>query len=949
MTTAHSFIDHVPKDPVDNLRWRIRWGRAAINDKEVQHAFYDAAMEDVLFFFNAFCIAEGTTVVTDRGSVPIEEVTPNDLVWDGDSWVSQGGALIQGRKPCIFAYGIQLTPNHKVWTNHGWQDASCGYDRAAIRLPEGYSESWELPEHETSGVALQMSLRQHHGGLRKQFTERLDEELRVPDRWQGAARSISGADSLYMVGDAPTMQQPSQLFLCALRRAWDSGLRAMGHLRELFGGHGRAPRRFDYRTYRQRQRLRTDQLPMGHSSGAGGQQASPATPDFSYIAGSLNHSSTCPKDGYYDGRHEIPRSPGGTRGRTHAPEASPAAPLLVYDLLNCGPKRAFTILDNQGRPLLVHNCWLFEPRALVKEIPFCTWPHQDPCILTMDQAITDSERRQEPIDVVVDKSRGQGATWMYLMVFLRRWLRDPMFSAGLVTRNEKLVDSTRDPDTLMWKFHWALEQLPPWMIRPSPIGYTRLISDHIIMNNANGATICGYSATGDVARGGRKTTFALDELGAADWIRAENDYSAMDSTQHVTNCRLLVSTYGADRGAFFEAATEDTDAIKVILDWHNNPIQNRLAYQLQSNGKVVAERADEQAEVEKYIKKNKRRFQKLERRGHTMENKIRSPWYDSECSRPNATPRSVAKELDRNPRGAVGKVFDVDVLDRMTEECCQTPLWQGRLVADSQTATVGGLIRQENGPLKLWFLPGLDNMVPYGSYVVGCDISAGGTGEYSSNSVACGINAASGEQVFEYTIKGLAPTKFARVCVALARWFRNACLGWEATGPGHQFEPEVAELAYYNIYYRPPPLLELGNPKYQRKPGWWNGRDEDKGLLFEHFCIGMDEGKMTPRSEQMVKECGEYEWADGKIVHAPTKAQRGGATGKAHGDRCIAGGVAWLLCRDRAKIGLDRSEPLAENAEYGSFAWREEQERARQRKFTDEDSPQPTLIDILRD
>lgn len=589
-------------------------------------------------------------------------------------------------------------------------------------------------------------------------------------------------------------------------------------------------------------------------------------------------------------------------------------------------------------------CWLFEPRAMVKEIPFVTWPHQDPCILTMDRSIVESAERSEPIDVVVDKSRGQGATWMYLMVIQRRWIRDPLFSAGLVTRNEKLVDSSRDPDTLLWKYVWMLEKLPPWML---PGGYVRNLNDHAVTNPVNHATCIGYSATGDVARGGRKSVFALDELGALDWIRAENDRSAMDSTHHVTNCRFLVSTYGADRGAFYEAATEDNDAIKVILDWHDNPMQNRLSYKLAEGGKPEAIRGEEQDEVNKYIKANQQRLRRLEKRGHTIVGKVRSPWYDVECGRPGATPRSVAKELDRNPRGAVGKVFDTEVLDRMEAECVKPPVWRGKAIIDPERCIVTGFVRQEGGPLKLWFKPGLDNMVPMGSYCVGCDISAGGTGSYSSNSVACGVDVATGEQVFEYTIKGQMATRFARTCVALSRWARGAFLGWEATGPtGSAFEREVLEeLGYWNVYYRT--VLSVSSAKYQKRPGWWNGSDDDKGLLFERLCMAMAEDRLIPRSADFIRECGEYEWDENsKIIHAPTKIHATSA-GKAHGDRCIAGGVAWLLCSERLESGLDRLNETSQNPPYGCWAWREARDNADRRKWTD-DEPQPTLRDILR-
>lgn len=564
-------------------------------------------------------------------------------------------------------------------------------------------------------------------------------------------------------------------------------------------------------------------------------------------------------------------------------------------------------------------CWCFEPRAAVKIRPFVTWPHQDPAILAMDDAITDSETREEPIDLVVDKSRGQGATWMYLMVFLRRWLRDPLFSAGLVTRNESLVDSAVDPDTLLWKVDWMLKRLPFWML---PGGYKRILSDHSITNPDNGATIVGYSATGDVARGGRKTVFAMDELAA---FRPGEDYAALDSTQHVTNCRFLVSTFDGDSGAYYDAATEDSNAVKVILDWRDNPTQNRLSYVLR-DGVAVAVKPEEQAAVTEYVKNNAGLLKKLERRGHKMEGKTRSPWYDAQCLRPGATPRSIAKELDRNPRGTVGKVFDVDVLDRMKQRCCKPPVWQGKLIYDSETLEIKGLIQQENGPLKLWFRPGVDHTPPNGPFTLGCDISAGGSGDYSSNSAICGIDRQTGEQVLEYTVMGMPAMRFGREAVAIARWLRGAYLGWEASGMAAPFAKEIMEiLRYGNVYYRD--VEEVGSRAKSRKAGWWNGSDEDKGELFEAMCIAMEDGDFTPRSEDMIRECGEYEWENGKIVHRPSKNR--GTIGKAHGDRCVAAGVAWLLMEDRPAFSLDNGREDFQNPPYGSPAWRHQQAIAR--------------------
>ena len=65
------------------------------------------------------CIAEGQLVLTDRGEVPIERVSRNDLVWDGVEWVRHDGAVCLGTKAVITHDGLTATPDHRVWCPSG--------------------------------------------------------------------------------------------------------------------------------------------------------------------------------------------------------------------------------------------------------------------------------------------------------------------------------------------------------------------------------------------------------------------------------------------------------------------------------------------------------------------------------------------------------------------------------------------------------------------------------------------------------------------------------------------------------------------------------------------------------------------------------------------------------------------------------------------------------------
>jgi len=584
-------------------------------------------------------------------------------------------------------------------------------------------------------------------------------------------------------------------------------------------------------------------------------------------------------------------------------------------------------------------CWGYDPRARFKIVPFIPYPHQQSVFIAMDEAIDTAEREERALDVILDKSRAQGGSFGYLWIDLRRWLRDPMFSAGFVTRNEDLIDSKTDSNTVLWKVAWALDRLPFWM-RPN---FERHLGQHAFINHDNGSLLRGYSAGQDVAAGGRATVFTVDEAGTRDFVAGGKDEAVQESIQDVTNCVRMVSARYVDDGVFHRLCENpDTkkNGLHLVLDWKDHPLQNKHSY-IVREGVPIAMKPEDQPAVSQYHKENPDLRNRLERKGFKFDGVVRSPWYDSRCLRPAATPRLIASQLDRNPRGAVGKVFSSDLLDRMKREHCKGPVWVGVPVFDSETLKLTGLIRRDDGPLKLWFLPGIDNTPPMGPFTAGADIASGGVSAYASNSVLTALDNRTGEQVLEYVVKGVEPRPFARSCVGLCMWLRNALLGWEDSGASGGYAKEIMEVLYYgNVFFRN--VTQLGSQKKSRKPGW-PCQDPDKADMFEQFSLAMQDGKCVPRSEQMIVECGEYEWDGSKIVHSPTKNR--GSTDKNHADRAISAAGCWLVFNtDNAGDKIDTNEETGQTPQYGSWLWREQQERRNVRS----DSPRYGIRDVLR-
>ncbi len=61
------------------------------------------------------CIAEGQLVLTDHGLIPIEKVTTEDRVWDGENWVHHDGVVYRGEREVMRYEGLLATPDHLVY------------------------------------------------------------------------------------------------------------------------------------------------------------------------------------------------------------------------------------------------------------------------------------------------------------------------------------------------------------------------------------------------------------------------------------------------------------------------------------------------------------------------------------------------------------------------------------------------------------------------------------------------------------------------------------------------------------------------------------------------------------------------------------------------------------------------------------------------------------------
>ncbi len=165
-------------------------------------------------------------------------------------------------------------------------------------------------------------------------------------------------------------------------------------------------------------------------------------------------------------------------------------------------------------------CWTKDPRKDPDILPFITYDaFQQDSILEIQKAIDGQ------YDLLAEKSRDMGASWMVLYVLEHKWLFEPGSDFRIGSRKEEFVDRTGDIDTLFEKLRFNLERQPNFLMPP---GFDwRKHSSHMrLINPYNENAMIGESANEDFGSGGRRKAVLLDEYSKWDHRVAESCWTA---------------------------------------------------------------------------------------------------------------------------------------------------------------------------------------------------------------------------------------------------------------------------------------------------------------------------------------------------------------------------------------------------------------------------------------
>jgi hypothetical protein len=432
-------------------------------------------------------------------------------------------------------------------------------------------------------------------------------------------------------------------------------------------------------------------------------------------------------------------------------------------------------------PLYAFNTyfWTYDPRAKPYHLPFITYDFQDEFILTLADHLERGE------DLLVDKSRDMGVSWIVVSGFFYFWLRNtPGYNTLVGSRKEDLVDKKGNLDTLLEKARYQLYKLPQWLV---PVGFNPSSHDiHMqLYNPQTGNTMQGESTNEHFATGGRYRAILFDEaakwgqLAEAAWI------SAGDSSP----CRVAVSTpFGM--GTHF-ARLRHSNATKVMsFHWTKHPKKAEGSY----------------CDIES--------------------KQIRSPWYDNECKRREATPLAIAQELDIDYVASGSPVFSMAYVKK-----CQTmtEYLMSKLNVRKVSLMGGQVVPTENGALTIYNLP-----QKHQQYAIGADTAEGvALGDYSAG-VVLNRNTMNIDAVYHARET---PDQFAYALMTLGYLYggrdgdQGALLAVENNSIGLATILKIDEEDYPNLYFHV--NEHVSNKTVSKQMGWKTTRATKKVLIGE--------------------------------------------------------------------------------------------------------------------
>lgn len=536
----------------------------------------------------------------------------------------------------------------------------------------------------------------------------------------------------------------------------------------------------------------------------------------------------------------------------------------IYIWMNyfCWTYRQWAVRSSDGHEV--------RPRAA--HVPFITRPCQDYALQEFEHALSNGE------DVLVSKSRQEGASVLCVGDHNWRWLFEPETRILVVSRVEDLVDKTGDHLALFWKHDYINRFLPDWMLPASKKELTekgqRHRKDMVLLNPRNGSAITGTATTEHISRGGNYAIVFFDEMAAmetaaAAWRAAENA-----AVQRRANSTVIGPGTEYSR---LRALGEKKGVPRVVhLMYHNNE-----------------ERA----------------------------------WDREQAIDTDGTVTGHAKRIYWNCRWLKWRIREGDMVD-IGQNVFADDIQAGDLVFRSQVITAH---KEKHGraPLRCSLSDDGKRFIPaeHGKWFVWCDLKEDinrpgeflrkdltadhvsfldpSYGKGKANHACPVMDRKTHEVVAEFVDPFMDLNDLAEELVSAWKGIfkgpRGSCFfGWEENGPGENFYKEVVDRLRFRRVYRRRKLGATRDTR-TRAYGWRSGRREKK-MLMQNLSSAYNRHDIIDHSIPALDEALLYvHFEDGSIGLGTTRDLSTGAR-EAHGDRVVGRGGCLFLLREVSRF-----------------------------------------------
>lgn len=494
-------------------------------------------------------------------------------------------------------------------------------------------------------------------------------------------------------------------------------------------------------------------------------------------------------------------------------------------------------------------------------VPFITWEIQDELFNDFEYHL------KHALDILIDKSRDMGASWMCVDFLHWLWLFRPNSQLLEMSRVEGYVDQTGNMKALFQKHDYINKWLPEWMCPPMCMPGEKYRTKMHMGNVLNGCVIDGESTTVHAASGDRRLIALLDEF-----AKVENGKLMWSATRDAALMRMINST-PAGAGTEY-SIRKNSGQIKVfILPFWKHPDKGRGRYIKQTD---------------------------------TGEYEIRSPWFDYEET--VRSPQELAREILRQDVESGDVFFKIHNIDKHIAMFVEEPKsrWNIGLKKGIAKEAIPDLIHKRDnsivqamkmsgGKLKVWTHLILGRPDQTKSYIMGIDLSKGQGASESVVSIKC---KETGQKIAEWRCANTPPYDMVYTVIALALWVGGARPNrlpftvWEDNGPGWDFGKIFVKELHYPFFYRrstPGKITDKKTDKYG-----YHMSQQSKYELLSLYDERLAHGGYYNPSAKALEQAKQYiHFSDGGIGPACLIEENASAR-KTHGDIVIADALTLL-------------------------------------------------------